>query len=180
MGLYTILALAFGLSADAFSFSLGLGMTGVTRRQVVLISLTVLVFHIVMPLAGYFAGGVIGTFLGRYAGITGAVILLLLGFRMIWESVSRHKENFTGYVLTSAYGIIILGATVSLDALTVGFTLATQKVALVFPAAVIGLVAGAMTFMGLGFGRKVGDWLGGRAVLLGGLALMYIGIKLLL
>ncbi len=180
MGIYTILALALGLSADAFSFSLGLGMTGVTRRQILLISLTVLVFHIIMPLAGYFVGGVFGVFLGKFAGVAGALILVLLGLRMIWESISRQERNFTGYVLTSTYGIVILGATVSLDALSVGFTLATQKIALVFPAVIMGIVAGAMTFAGLGFGQKVGEWLGGRAVLLGGLVLVYIGVKLLL
>lgn len=78
-------ALALAMSADAFSFSLGLGMTGVNRRQILLVTLTVLVFHILMPLGGYAAGGFFGGFLGRWAGVLGAVILMLLGFRMIWE-----------------------------------------------------------------------------------------------
>lgn len=180
LSLYAVLALAFALSADAFSFSLGLGMTGVTRKQVFRISLTVLVFHVIMPLAGYVVGGVTGTFLGKWASIVGALILVLLGLRMIWEGFSNKGEDFSRYILTNTYGIMLLGLTVSLDALSVGFTLGTQKVALGFAATVIGLVAGTMTFIGLGFGKKVGEWLGRRAVVGGGLVLVYIGINLFL
>jgi len=180
LSLYTILALSFALSADAFSFSLGLGMTGVSRRQIIIISLTVLAFHIIMPLTGYFAGGFFKSFTGTWAGITGAAVLVLLGLRMVWESLSDKEENISRYVLTSVYGIVLLGAAVSLDALSVGFTLGTQRAALGLATVAIGLVAGAMTYIGLGFGRKFGEWLGQRAVLLGGFVLIFIGIKLAL
>ncbi|HWI55144.1 MAG TPA: manganese efflux pump MntP family protein [Desulfobacteria bacterium] len=178
MGLYTVLALALALSADAFSFSLGLGMTGVTKRQIILLSLTVLVFHIVMPLGGYFIGGIFGSFLGRSANILGALVLIFLGLRMIWDSFTDKEDNFSKYVLSSTSGIVVMSATVSLDALSVGFTLGTQRVSLGTSAAVIGLVAGLMTFLGLGFGQKAGELIGNRAVIIGGLILVYIGINL--
>lgn len=180
MGLYTIMALAFALSADAFSFSLGLGMAGVNFRQIIKISLTVLAFHIIMPLIGYYVGGFFGSHFGRTASILGAVILVLLGLRMMWEGLQSREDNFSRYLLASGYGIIILGATVSLDALSVGFTLGTQRVALGLTAVIIGTVAGIMTFSGLGLGRKVGEWMGHRAVIIGGLVLIYIGIRLVL
>lgn len=178
MGLQTIFALALALSADAFSFSLGLGMTGVNRRQVIQISLTVLVFHIIMPLAGYFVGEVLGAFFGKWAGIVGAAVLILLGLRMVWEGIGSPRANISRYVLTSTYGITLLGAAVSLDALSVGFTLGTQRMPLGLAAAIIGLIAGIMTFTGLGFGRKIGEWIGQRAVAVGGLVLVYIGATL--
>ncbi len=180
MGLYTVLALALALSADAFSFSIGLGMTGVTKRQIMFLSLTVLVFHIVMPLGGYFVGGIFGSFLGRWANILGALVLVFLGLRMIWEGFSGKGDNFSKYVLSSGFGIVAMGATVSLDALSVGFTLGTQRVALGTAAAVIGIVAGIMTFIGLGFGQKLGEWIGNRAVIFGGLILIYIGVNLII
>ena len=180
MGLYTVLALAFALSADAFSFSLGLGMAGVNRRQILLLSLTVLVFHIVMPLGGYFIGDLFGEYLGKAAKVLGAVVLIFLGGRMIWESYSGKEENFSNYVLASGYGIITMGATVSLDALSVGFTLGTRQAPLGMAAAVIGIVAGIMTFTGLGFGKKVGEWIGKRAEIFGGAILIYIGASMLL
>lgn len=175
MGLYTVLALAFALSADAFSFSLGLGMAGVNKRQIILLSLTVLVFHIIMPLGGYFVGDLFGEFLGRAANMLGASVLVFLGVRMIWESYSDKEENFSKYVLASGYGIVMMGATVSLDALSVGFTLGTRQVPLGMAAAVIGVVAGIMTYTGLGFGKKIGEWVGKRAEIFGGAILIYIG-----
>ncbi len=179
MGLGTIFALALALSADAFSFSLGLGMTGVNKRQVYLISLTILVFHIIMPLAGYFAGGFVGSFLGRWAGYAGAAVLMVLGLRMVWEGFSQHQEeNFSRYILTSVYGIVVLGVTVSIDALSVGFSLGTQQVAVGLAAGVIGVVSGIMTFFGLEFGRKVGEWMGRRAVVAGGSVLVLIGVRM--
>lgn len=179
MGFYAIVALAFALSADAFSFSLGLGMAGVNRRQIILISMTVLIFHIIMPLIGSFVGGVFGTVLGQQATLIGALVLIFLGFRMIWAGLNNREEKLSRYILTSTYGIILLGATVSLDALSVGFSLGTQKVALGLPVVVIGVIAGAMTFLGLGFGKRIGDWIGHRAVMVGGSILVYLGINLL-
>ncbi|WP_418791137.1 manganese efflux pump MntP family protein [Phosphitispora sp. TUW77] len=179
MGLGTIFALALALSADAFSFSLGLGMAGVNKRQVYLISLTVLIFHIVMPLAGYFAGGFVGSFLGRWAGYVGAAVLIALGLRMVWEGFSENQEeNFSQYILTSIYGIAVLGLTVSIDALSVGFTLGTYQAEVGLAAAIIGLVSGIMAFFGLEFGKKVGEWMGRRALVAGGSVLVLIGIKM--
>lgn len=179
MGLYEVLALAVAMSADAFSFSLGLGMLGVTRRQVILLSLTVLVFHILMPLTGYYAGGFIGSFLGRWAAGLGALVLILLGLRMVWNGImGKSEDGFSGYILTSAYGIVVLSATVSLDALSVGFTLGIQGAAIGPAVVAMGIMSGLATFLGLGFGQRMGEWIGHRAVLIGGLILVFIGAKM--
>lgn len=82
-------------------------------------------------------------------------------------------------MLNSFYGIILLGATVSLDALSVGFTLGFQQASLGLAALVIGVVAGAMTYIGLGFGRRIEGWLGHRAVMMGGVVLVFIGFDML-
>lgn len=178
MSLYTIIAMAFALSADAFSFSIGLGMSGVTRRQILYLSLTVLVFHIIMPLIGYYVGGFFGSFLGRYAGMAGALVLIFLGGRMVWAGLAGHEEKGSGQILATTYGIVAIATTVSLDALSVGITLGTQKASMGIAAGIIGLVAGIMTFCGLSFGQKLGEWIGNRATLFGCAILILIGIRL--
>ena len=85
-------------------------------------------------------------------------------------------SSLNGFSLKS---LVLLGASVSMDALSVGFTLGTQQVNLLLAAGVIGLVAGLMTACGLVFGRFLGNRVGERAQLLGGLILIGIGIKLL-
>ena len=179
MSLLTLIALAAALGTDAFSLCVGVGLAGVNRRQIILISVVVLLFHIFMPLAGWFVGEIAGSLIGRAAAVLGSALLIYLGLGMIRGSLKNGRSldsSLNGFSLKS---LVLLGASVSMDALSVGFTLGTQQVNLLLAAGVIGLVAGLMTACGLVFGRFLGNRVGERAQLLGGLILIGIGIKLL-
>lgn len=180
MSTVTVLALAVALGTDAFSMCLGLGMAGVTRRQIVVVSLTVLVFHIVMPLVGWYAGEFVGTVAGRAASIAGALLLVYLGIKMI-RSVWKGGESVDPkVVLVNTWGLLLLAASVSMDALSVGFSLGTRQVNLPVTAGVIGVVAGIMTAAGLILGRYVGSRVGERAVFGGGILLVGIGVRMII
>lgn len=180
MSLYTILALAVALGTDAFSMCLGLGMAGVTRRQIIIVSLTVLVFHIVMPLVGWYAGEFVGTYAGRAASIAGALLLVYLGVKMIRSVFKDGDALDPRVVLVNTWGLLLLAASVSMDALSVGFSLGTRQVNLALTAVVIGITAGVMTASGLILGRYVGLKVGERAVAGGGLLLVGIGIRMMI
>lgn len=177
MSLITLLALAVALGSDAFSLCVGIGMGGVNRRQIVTISLMVLLFHIFMPLLGWYAGGFLGSKVGQAAAIAGALLLIFLGIKMIWD-VLKPGDDEPQFVITNIGGLLLLSASVSLDALSVGFTLGTQQVSLLLAAGVIGIVAGIMTFAGLSLGKYIGGWIGEKAQLVGGLILVGIGVTL--
>ncbi|HBC93215.1 MAG TPA: manganese efflux pump MntP [Pelotomaculum sp.] len=180
MSLITLIVLAIALGTDAFSLCVGIGLAGVNRRQIILVSLTVLVFHIAMPLIGWLAGEFAGNLLGRAAAIAGALLLVYLGVKMVWETWRHRLEQAPVRVDFSVGGLLLLGASVSMDALSVGFTLGTHQANLLLVAGLIGIVAGIMTFTGLVFGRFLGGWVGERAQLLGGLLLVGIGAKMIL
>ncbi|MGI6492412.1 MAG: manganese efflux pump MntP family protein [Pelotomaculum sp.] len=180
MSLITLIALAIALGTDAFSLCVGIGLAGVNRRQIVILSVTVLVFHVAMPVLGWFAGELAGGLLGRAAAVAGAMLLIYLGIKMIRETWPRNREQDPVRVNLNTSGVLLLGASVSMDALSVGFTLGTQKADLLLTAGVIGVVAGLMTFAGLVFGRYLGSWIGEKAQLLGGLVLIAIGVKMIL
>lgn len=152
-------------------------MAGVKRRQIAIISLTVLAFHVFMPLIGWYAGGFLGAKLGRAAAIAGAALLVYLGGKMIVD-VFRAGEDGPKFVITNTGGLLLLSASVSLDALSVGFTLGTQQVSMFLAAGVIGIVAGIMTLAGLTLGKYIGSWIGDKAQLVGGVILAGIGIRL--
>lgn len=179
MSFPTILLLAAALGTDAFSMCLGIGITGVRRWQIFLISVTVLFFHILMPLAGWYIGQLAGSLVGRAAGIAGSLILIYLGARMIWDVYRQDREQ-PRVALVNTWGLLVLAASVSMDALSVGFTLGTQRVNLILVAVTFGIVAGLMTFAGLWLGRMMGRWVGEKAQLVGGLILLGIGVKLVL
>jgi putative Mn2+ efflux pump MntP len=175
LSISALFLLAVALGTDAFSMCLGIGMAGVKRLQVLLITLTVLLFHIAMPLLGFQLGELAGGFLGRTATLVGAALLLYLGVRMIRESSGGDEPRV---MLLNNWGLLLLGASVSMDALSVGFTLGTLRAQLIFTVVTFGLVAGLMTFSGLVLGRFLGQVAGERARLLGGLILIGIGVKL--
>ncbi|NLI13999.1 manganese efflux pump MntP family protein [Pelotomaculum propionicicum] len=179
MSFAALIILAAALGTDAFSLCVGIGLAGVTRRQMLIISVTVLVFHIFMPLAGWFAGEFAGSKLGRAASVIGALLLVYLGARMIWATMRGGRDTEIKTVNFTTWGLVLLGTSVSMDALSVGFTLGARQVNLLLTAGTIGIVAGAMTASGLILGRFVGSWVGGRAQLLGGAILVGIGAKLI-
>ncbi|MGQ9824504.1 MAG: manganese efflux pump MntP [Desulfotomaculales bacterium] len=178
MSAAALLLLALALGTDAFTLCLGIGTAGVSAGQTALISLSVLAFHIFMPLLGWQAGEVAGRLLGEAAGIVGAGILLFLGARMVRQSFLEDCPEGPEFVLVRGWGMLILAFSVSVDALAVGFTLGVTGAGLLLTALTIGLVAGLMTLGGLLLGRWLGRRVGGRAQLFGGLILIGMGVKL--
>lgn len=193
LNLAWVVAVAVALGADAFSLSLAIGLAGIRNSMILRLSLVVAVFHVFMPLGGMLLGQALGSLLGRYAGWIGALVLIVLGGRMLYEVYRPTVEYFPFkeakkalYQKKSApntslngFGIYLLAASVSLDALSVGFSLGTIRTDIFFTVLTIGLIAGLMTGMGLILGRVMGTRLEDKAELLGGLALSLIGVKLL-
>ena len=193
MNLAWVVAVAIALGADAFSLSLAIGLAGIRKSMILRLSLVVAVFHVVMPLGGMMLGQALGSILGRYASGIGALVLIVLGGRMLYKLYRPTLEHFSfgearkaffqSNISTnnslSGFGIYVLAFSVSLDALSVGFTLGTIRADLFITVFIIGLIAGLMTGVGLVLGRVLGTRLGDKAELLGGLALLLIGVRLL-
>lgn len=188
MSTTTILLIAIALGMDAFSMAVGIGVTGIRRRYILLVSSVVCIFHILMPLAGLTFGAFVGQAVGRLAGILGAAVLIIIGMKGLVPLASRRICAPPGGISISppkmvAFGplaLVILAASVSLDALSVGFGLGALRINLIFTVLAFGTVAGLMTAGGFVFGRSMGNWLGDKADVAGALILLLIGVKLLL
>lgn len=182
MDLTAILIISVILGVDAFSLSLGIGLKGVRRKQIYLVSLVIAVFHIFMPLIGLYLGITLGHFIGPIAGKIGALVLIFIGAQGLWQKWSYRKDSQNDDVkpisLNSPVSLILMALSVSLDALTVGFSLGTLKVNLVFTVITMGIVAGIMTFMGFFFGTRLSHRFGENAEIIGSLILIIIGVKL--
>lgn len=189
-----VLAISVALGADAFSLALGIGLVGVGKRMTLKLSLVVAIFHVIMPLAGLLLGQAMGIALGQWAKGIGAAVLLWLGGRMllhVWRPAPefyrlsearqalRRAQLPTGVSLRGL-GVYALAVSVSLDALSVGFSLGTVESPIALTVLVMGIVAGIMMGSGLLLGRFVGSRIGQRAEVLGGVVLVLIGVKMLL
>lgn len=190
--LLTVILVSIVLGADAFSLSMGMGLRGVSASYEKRFSLMVGVFHIFMPLIGLNLGLVAGKFLGIWAGRLGAIVLLYIGTDMLLKSYKetrpRSYKFAEGRKLFAKpekrnaewINLVLLSTTVSIDALTVGFSLGTLQMPVVYTVVIMGSTAGTMTFMGFKGGRLFNRAIGSYAKLLGGVVLLGLALKMLL
>lgn len=193
MKVVTLLLVAIALGTDAMSVAIGIGMKGISRRNIIILSGVISVFHVIMPLIGLYLGSILGVIIGQYAAMIGAAILVFIGLQMVWNHLPSQSNQVMpwpkksvrlpaslqqGFVATFS-NVTVLAGSVSLDALSVGFSLGTVQVNLMLTVIIMGLVAGIMTAVGLMFGRRLGGWLGENAGVIGGVILIGIGIKML-
>jgi putative Mn2+ efflux pump MntP len=182
VNLLLILGIALALAMDAFAVSLGLGLSlrPASSVQTFRLAFSFGLFQFLMPVLGWAAGERLIQHIARYDNWVAFLLLLAVGGKMIFESLdleknSQNRQNDP----TRGLPLLVLSIATSLDALAVGLSLAALRMAIVFPAAVIGVVAFLMTVLGMKIGPALGKVIGRRAELLGGLILILIGIKIL-
>lgn len=192
----TLLFVAIALGTDAFSMAIGIGCAGrIKGEKIFLVAGVVAIFHVFMPLIGMYLGALLGQAVGELAAMIGALVLGVIGIHMIREGLKGEDGELIPsglgggggascavsqqpLVVTSLWALIVLAASVSLDALTVGFGLGTVAANIPVTVLTLGVVAGLMTAAGLTFGRYVGNWLGEKAVIVGGVILLAIAIHM--
>lgn len=139
-------------------------------------------FQMLMPVAGYYAGGLFAGIIMKYSGIVILIILGLIGSNMIREGISDIKENSKTceYKLMSLKVLIFQAIATSIDAFAVGIGFSVMEKGIWTLASLIGIVTAIVVCMAILIGRKFGDLLGCRAEILGGIILVFIGIKAIL
>ena len=174
-----------GLAMDAFSVSLanGLNEPNMKRGRASLIAGTFAGFQILMPLLGYLlVHTVVETFTKLQAFIPWVALLLLgfIGGKMLYEGFSK-KQKEEEKVAVGFWALMVQGIATSIDALSVGFTIATLPIwqALV-ESAIIGVVTFFICIGGLALGKTFGVRLAGKATILGGFILIFIGLEIFL
>ncbi len=181
MDFITIFLIAIGLSFDTFAVSITSGLTIKNIRfwQGVKIAITLAFFQALMPLIGWFFGKQIESLISNYDHWIAFGLLALLGFKMVYESLSNEKENSNFNPLDP---LILIGMAIatSIDALVVGISFAFINMNIYWSILIIGTVTFIVAMIGMLFGKKVGGRLGKRMEIIGGFILVGIGLKILL
>lgn len=172
--------IAIALAMDAFSVSMTKGFTqkNLKNPQILYYGLFFGGFQAAMPIIGYFFGNIISAFVASLASFVGFILLLAIGLNMIRESLTGDEDEITDNF--SFKEVTLLAVATSIDAFAVGITIALIKDPIWISSAIIGIVAFAFTIVGIFIGRKIGDYVGNRFQILGGVILILIGIKILL
>lgn len=164
---------------DAFAVSVGKGLSvkRVLPRHVVSAGLWFGGFQALMPIIGYFLGCSLAHVVARVDHWIAFGLLVLIGLNMIRETLSGDDE-----AQDADFGfrkMLVMAVATSIDALTVGVSMAFLNVDIWVAAAVIGVVTFALSAVGVSLGNRFGAKVGSRAGILGGAVLIALGIKIL-
>ena len=182
--------LGVGLAMDAFSVSIAnaLSESQMKKSRMCFIAGVYAFFQFAMPMIGWICVHTIVEYFSKFEVLIpwiALALLLWIGGKMIWEAVHGGEEcDETGELEISAARLtfatlMIQGVATSIDALSVGFTIADYGLLMALVASLI--IAGvtfAICMTGLLIGKKAGDKLGAKATLAGGLILVGIGIEI--
>ena len=182
---FNSILLGIGLAMDAFSVSVagGLADRSIRRCQMAGRAGVFAFFQFAMPLVGWLCVHTIVTLFRAFEVFIPWIALILLcylGGKMIWESLWGGGEEAEHTRMT--LGVLVMqGVATSIDALSVGFTIAhySAPMALVC-AAIIAVVTFFICLGGFVLGRTVGARFSGKAEVLGGAILIFIGLEIFL
>lgn len=174
----TLLMIAAALGMDAFSLGLSIGIRGLVFRQIYVISLTIGLFHFVMPLLGIGIGRVLSSVMGTVAVYAGGVLLCVLGINMVWSGL-RGEQAYISFNESSYWSVLLLAFSVSVDSLSTGLSLGLFSANTALAVSMLGIGGGVMAGIGLTIGRFASRWLGDYGELIGGTILLAFGIKFL-
>ncbi len=182
---FNSLLLGVGLAMDAFSVSLanGLHEPDMGRGRMCAVAGVFGLFQALMPMLGWICvHTVLQTFqaFSRFIPWIALILLCYIGGSMLKEGVCP-KENPAEAPRVGPAGLLVQGVATSIDALSVGFTIAAYG----FPMALVcSLLIAAVTFVlcmgGLSLGKKFGVRLSHKASILGGVILIGIGLEIFL
>ena len=180
---FSLILLAIGLSMDVFSVAciVGFGLRGIKREQVLKIASSFGVFHVIMPILGWFAGAAFIDLISGYDHWVAFFLLAFVGGRMFYNSIKNSKEDEpdTNKILENP-SLLLFSLAVSIDSIAIGLSFSLERVPILYPAVVIGFTAFVFTFLGIIIGSRVGTKAGRWAELIGGTILIIIGIRVLL
>ena len=172
-----------GLAMDAFSVSManGLNEPKMGRARMCGIAGTFCAYQIIMPLIGWFCVHAIAeafTSFQKFIPWIALILLLYIGGKMLIEGI-KNKDSAEEKPAVGFGALMVQGIATSIDALSVGFTIAEYTwQAAVVEAVIIGVVTFVICMGGLAIGKKFGTKLAGKASILGGIILIAIGFEI--
>lgn len=175
--------LGVGLAMDAFSVATANGIREPKMSSAKMCSIAGIfsVFQGLMPLIGWICIHTVVQYFQSFQALIPWIALGLLGYiggKMLYEGIKSQSCP----VVPAALGLSALlmqGIATSIDALSVGFTIAEYQFPMALSSA---LIIAAVTFVicmfGLCLGKKAGSCLSGKAGIVGGAILIFIGLEI--
>lgn len=175
--------LGVGLAMDAFSVSLANGLNEPRMKKGKMLGVAGIfsAFQFAMPMIGWICLSTIAQHFKAFETFIPWIALLLLSYiggKMLYEGIknkdSEQEKPDVGFI-----ALLVQGVATSIDALSVGFTIADYNgLEALLACLLIGIVTFFICFSGIAIGKKAGTKLAGKAGILGGSILIFIGLEI--
>lgn len=181
MSLYILLSIALALSLDAFGVAICIGLNNQVRRNhKYLFAASFAFFQFLFSVIGAYAGLLFNTYIASVPQVIGGIVIALVGGLMMKEGFENKGE--CPLIKPSMY--FVLGMSVSIDAMVIGFTALSSVnnvMTMLSDTVVIGLVTLAMSLSAFFLSRylKKINAIGKYADYLGGVILILFGMKMI-
>ena len=182
-----LVLLAFALAMDAVAVSLALGLQLRRPRpaDALLAAGMFGLFQALMPVLGWGLAFWSADVVSSAAPWIAFTLLVLIGANMLREAAHDEAEHEAEGAVGSGGALTLrrtlpLAVATSIDAAAVGVTFGFLDVSVAPAVTVIGVVTFVLSLAAVVVGSRVGEHLGSRVEVLGGLVLILIGLRILL
>ncbi|MDR3209907.1 MAG: manganese efflux pump MntP family protein [Oscillospiraceae bacterium] len=182
MRIIELFLIAVGLSMDAFAVAVcsGLSMERASLRKALTVGLYFGAFQAGMPLLGYLVGSRFADKITALDHWLAFALLAFIGGKMVWGSFAKQPPAAREEASLKFKRMLPLALATSVDALAVGVSFSFLNVQIAPAASLIGVTAFGLSAAGVKIGNAFGARLKTKAELVGGLLLVFMGLKLLL
>lgn len=178
--------LGVGLAMDAFSVSLanGLNETCMKKKKMCGVAGIFALFQAAMPMIGWICvHTIVEKFQAfeKFIPFIALVLLVYIGGKMLLEGLKKNEEEEEECKAVGISALLVQGVATSIDALSVGFTIAEYGLVMALVcAAIIAVVTFFICLAGIAIGKKFGTKLANKASIFGGVILIIIGLEIFL
>ena len=182
--IFTSFMLGIALAMDAFSVSLANGLNEPCMRKSKPFAIAGIFagFQGVMPLIGYICVHTVLVYFEAFEKLIPWIALGLLcyiGGKMLIEGIKKKDEDACSLKGVTLWGLMVQGVATSIDALSVGFTIGSYDIwAALLSVGIIAVMTFGICLAGVLIGKKFGTKLAGKAGILGGAILIFIGLEI--
>lgn len=182
MGLYSLFLIAIALSLDAFGVALCIGLNrAISRSNKVLLVGSFGFFQFLFSIIGAYAGFLFNTYIASVPKLIGGILITAVGIMMLKEGIESKEEC----PLIRPGMFIILGVSVSIDAMVIGFTVLNNlysNLVILRNTLFIGFITLIMTSIAFMVARylkqialvsKYADYIGGIILVIFGVKMMF-------
>jgi len=173
-----ILGVAFAVGLDVFAVSVSVGVARLAFNASLRVGFAFAGSEIAMQVIGYELGSGAGRILGEVAVYAGIMLLALIGALMIRNSRREFTDvSVDEFKASQGVGLLMTALSISLDSLGVGVALPGVAIPFIPLLVTVSITTTIFTWVGLGFGARLGERYERRAELAAGIMLVALAVS---